>query len=489
MKRTTYIKKLQQKTDDFVLVGDYNGTNKEVTIRHLACNREFKRTAGYFLQEPKCPHCHRDHVQGLDINVDLPKDIEQLELYHGANVPIWFRHSCGHEFRISPKLFLDGKNHCPICSKGNSLEMAQQKLGAEWIIIPETYTSMTRLCTIKHKCGFMIQRSVGKIVYNKIMPRCPKCSKNSILNKQREFNRRLWDIYSKYSHNELVHVTIHNHTVALQCNFCGEKFSLSKTHNCEGRKKFLQRRNFESKVINHPDYEMLEDFKGFNIEHNFIHKTCGHIFSATPSKVFGRDNRGKTACPNCMGVKGMRKTNRQVQKELDTRYGKNEFILLSEYHSCEEPITVRHSCGHEYQVRAESLLHPSSGRDKYSKCPACVKSVNSRGARKIEDWLMQQGLEYKREYIFSDCKDSYNLPFDFAVFYNGRTYLVEFDGKQHYEYVPYFGKESFMSTRKHDKMKNDYCRLRDIPLLRITWLSYDHVEFMLDEFLYGLTLE
>jgi hypothetical protein len=48
---------------------------------------------------------------------------------------------------------------------------------------------------------------------------------------------------------------------------------------------------------------------------------------------------------------------------------------------------------------------------------------------------------------------------------------VEYDGKQHYEYIPYFHKsyEAFMNQRYRDYMKEQMCRENGIILLRVPY--------------------
>lgn len=64
------------------------------------------------------------------------------------------------------------------------------------------------------------------------------------------------------------------------------------------------------------------------------------------------------------------------------------------------------------------------------------------------------------------------LRFDFALLQNGEVfYLIEYDGMQHYKPIKYFGgNEGYDKTVMRDKIKNDYCANKNIPLLR---LKYD----------------
>lgn len=98
----------------------------------------------------------------------------------------------------------------------------------------------------------------------------------------------------------------------------------------------------------------------------------------------------------------------------------------------------------------------------------------------IEGILNKAGVLYKREYRFIDCKDTYPLPFDFAILNESGnvTHLIEYDGKQHYSPVEFFGGEvEFQKRVKHDKIKNAYCADNDIQLIRLPYtLSFDEID-------------
>ena len=77
-------------------------------------------------------------------------------------------------------------------------------------------------------------------------------------------------------------------------------------------------------------------------------------------------------------------------------------------------------------------------------------------------------MKYKQEYIFNDCRDTNPLPFDFAIEdKNGRAYLLEYDGGQHFEEISHWGK--LEDRRKHDLIKNQYCFKNNIRLIRIPY--------------------
>lgn len=96
----------------------------------------------------------------------------------------------------------------------------------------------------------------------------------------------------------------------------------------------------------------------------------------------------------------------------------------------------------------------------------------SKGEDKIAKLLSEKGLQFKREFIFPDCKSlrGKSLRFDFAVFQNGKLVcLIEVDGIQHFRYTPYFHKYkiAFQRQQEWDRRKNAYCLSKGIPLIRV----------------------
>ena len=67
----------------------------------------------------------------------------------------------------------------------------------------------------------------------------------------------------------------------------------------------------------------------------------------------------------------------------------------------------------------------------------------SRGEVKIEEILSEAGLTFKEEYSFPDLTSTSGRPlrFDFVVFDDDGQidFIIEYQGKQHYESAPKFG--------------------------------------------------
>ena len=109
----------------------------------------------------------------------------------------------------------------------------------------------------------------------------------------------------------------------------------------------------------------------------------------------------------------------------------------------------------------------------------------SRGEIKIEEVLQSAGLDFEEEYSFPDLVSSSGRPlrFDFAVFDDDGNidFLIEYQGKQHYEASQKFGgKRGLYQQQFNDNKKRRFCALHDFKLIEIPYteenlITYDYI--------------
>ena len=94
--------------------------------------------------------------------------------------------------------------------------------------------------------------------------------------------------------------------------------------------------------------------------------------------------------------------------------------------------------------------------------------------QKITKILQENNINFKREFTFSDLlgDGGGRLRFDFGILdaNDNLLYLIEYDGIQHFE-INCFGnnKNDFDILKKYDKIKEEYCKNNNIPLIRIPY--------------------
>lgn len=93
----------------------------------------------------------------------------------------------------------------------------------------------------------------------------------------------------------------------------------------------------------------------------------------------------------------------------------------------------------------------------------------SSGEKDIAQLLIENNIDFKREVTFPDLiyeGTNGKLRFDFFV---EDKYIIEFDGKQHFEEIKYFKSTDLKETQKRDEIKNTYCHHHGIPIIRIPY--------------------
>ena len=107
----------------------------------------------------------------------------------------------------------------------------------------------------------------------------------------------------------------------------------------------------------------------------------------------------------------------------------------------------------------------------------CPKCNFSKGEIKILNFLTENNIKYIPQKTFEDCKYKTNLEFDFYL--PDYNMCIEYDGEQHYEANKFFGIKSFKLTKIRDEIKNNYCLVNKIKLMRIPYFDYLNVNAIL----------
>ena len=202
-----------------------------------------------------------------------------------------------------------------------------------------------------------------------------------------------------------------------------------------------------------PDIEVIGQYIGAKTKILHRCKIDNHEWMATPSNIL----QG-TGCPEC------KKRNLEITHE---EYVKKAFDVnpdvevVGKY--CGSAIKILHRCkidGYEWMVRPHNILF---GRG----CPKCTLS---KGEKIITSWLNSNDIYYEAQKTFEDCKDKRVLPFDFYL--PNYNILIEYNGKQHYEPVDYFGgQKAFEAQVLRDNIKREYCQKNNILLFEIPYYS------------------
>lgn len=129
-------------------------------------------------------------------------------------------------------------------------------------------------------------------------------------------------------------------------------------------------------------------------------------------------------------------------------------------------------CGNETDVVTDCLTSGS--------ILSCGCVVTSYGEQQIDKMLRENNIDFLPQKTFSDLfgVDGGLLRYDFAILNSENCIerLIEFDGPQHDKPADFFGGQAaYDKLVEHDKRKNEYAFIHNIPLVRIPYSQRDKI--------------
>jgi len=403
---------------------------------------------------------------------------------------------CGH------KIKLDGSNSLAYCHPELLLEWDYEK-NKELGFDPKkiTYGSHKKVFWICKKCGYKWEATINKRTMGR---NCPACAGHKI---KLDDSNSLAYCYPElllewnYKKNKDLgfdpkKVTCKtNKKVFWKCKKCGyeRKTSISSRTNgngclsCAGQVIKPDGSNSLStmfpKLLKEWNSEKNKDLdpKRITSKNNkkvwWICKKCEYEWEATIS------NRTKgSGCPSCAGQVVRKNGSNSLaychpELLLEWDYEKNNKLglypkkIISGSHK--KTFWICKKCKYEWKASIGSRT------DKNIKT-GCPKCNESKGEKKIGKWFKNNKIEFHSQYKFNDCKNKRKLPFDF--FLPKYNILIEYQGRQHYQSVDFFGgEEEFIKRQKLDKIKEKYAKDNNIKLIIISHWEKDNIEQILNK--------
>jgi len=117
----------------------------------------------------------------------------------------------------------------------------------------------------------------------------------------------------------------------------------------------------------------------------------------------------------------------------------------------------------------------------------------SKGEEVVQEYLIRNNIAFIREQEFDGLinrKTGYRLRFDFYL--PDLRACIEFDGKQHTEYIEDFDKgdkNKVVQRIFRDGLKDKYCKQKGILLLRISYKEFNSISKILNGFINRYSLK
>lgn len=178
-------------------------------------------------------------------------------------------------------------------------------------------------------------------------------------------------------------------------------------------------------------------------------------------KSYQEHIRLKQGCPKCSRVTDKESYIEKANEIHNFKYDYSKF----EYKGCRDIVKIICPKHGDFTLISYSHLNGIG-------CPKCK---SSKGELTIEKFLDENKVNYESQKHFEDCKNINTLPFDFYLpEYN---LCIEFDGKQHFDKNSIYYSDSIV---KNDKIKTNYCRDKNIDLLRISYKEINKINKILE---------
>lgn len=261
---------------------------------------------------------------------------------------------------------------------------------------------------------------------------------------------------NKYDYSLVIY--INNHTkIKIVCPNHGVFFQKPKNHlignicgKCRGLYTTLNSFIEKAKNIhgNKYDYSSVL-FKNLTTKITIICNKHGKFNQLPNAHINGQ------GCPKCCGLfKTTDDFILEAKKIHGDKYDYSKINYINSYNKLDILCKIHN-------------IFKQSGNDHLQGkgCPICKES---KGEKKIREYLIKNNIKYIQEYKFKDCKNVQSLPFDFYL--PDYNVCIEYDGIQHFKPINRFGGENgYFKLKFNDNIKTHYCFNMNIKLIRIKY--------------------
>jgi hypothetical protein len=223
--------------------------------------------------------------------------------------------------------------------------------------------------------------------------------------------------------------------------------------------KIITTIDFVSKAVekhnNLYDYSFVE----YTTAHSKIAIICqehGLFYQTANSHLNGR------GCPNCAKIAAFTNHTQSLFEFIErakTIHGDKYDYSKSIYTKAIEKIEIICPIHGSFQQTPNNHLNNKQG------CPKCF---SSKGEETIRQFLIQHNIVFAEQYRNPNCKDIRPLPFDFYL--PDYNLLIEYHGRQHFEFIPKFHKTTkvFQDSQRRDQIKREWA-IQNMNYLEISY--------------------
>lgn len=306
------------------------------------------------------------------------------------------------------------------------------------------------------------------------------------MHKQKFIDRVLPIHGEKFDYSNVPDEFLCTDRVNITCKDCGYSFSVVYSNHMHGTgcKKCQYKRLPQNNKLPLSDFidrhnkiydKKFEYISGYNGCLSYITLKCLECMTIFSRRV--SSHLEGYGCKKCQ-IKNLPQnkpwTNDKFIENMNKLHS-NKYTYLSDYTNSNGELKILcNTCKKEFIQSCESHM-------KGNGCPSCNFS---KGELKISKFLDTNNIKYELQKRFDECRsnDKYMLRFDFYL--PDSNICIEYDGIQHFQPVNRFGGiDRFLKTKENDKLKDEYCKLNSIKMIRISYKEFDLIDNILGDLL------
>jgi predicted Zn-ribbon and HTH transcriptional regulator/very-short-patch-repair endonuclease len=325
--------------------------------------------------------------------------------------------------------------------------------------IVDKYSLIPIKCTI---CQYAWLCSIDEHIIRKCI--CPNCSKHTKWTLHRFlFRAKLihgidFD-YSLITENLIINTQT---KLPITCNKCGYFWMQAIKHHINSKsgcpdcahnapwtlERFLARANLKHGVTFNYDKITVQHIKNALSRVPITCTICKYELLPTIDTHINTPS----GCPNCADTDGDRYDYSKIT-EKDVRNANSRLSM-----TCNK-------CQNNWCTNVTDHINRECG------CPICK---SSKGERKCNDLLIRLKLPFESQFKIQELG---RKRFDFMFEFNNNSYIIELDGKQHHEFVPYFHKteNNFLYKQSIDIEKTITAVKNGYYIIRIDHTQFDNI--------------
>ncbi|CAH6421759.1 Hypothetical protein KVN_LOCUS445 [uncultured virus] len=395
----------------------------------------------------------------------------------------------GHIIMIVVENFINRKSRCIFCSRSKPRKKHKKNYDRQIVnleiiklifekegyqVLNKTYENYKT--NIRYICPNNHQGKITFYLFNILKTRCGKCRYEKL---SFDFSLNIEQIKKEFENLNFILLSTkyegYNNKLEYECpsghynesSYAVWRKSKEKCYTC-----YITKMK-EEKKFSHEKVKQIFEAKGCKLlTENYINakQKLNYVCPQGHNTIITLDGFSRTEQTICGFCSNVYKHSLEKIQEEFSLIGYE--LLSTEYINAHNNLKVKCNKGHIIKI---SYTHfKSSNR----RCGICKLNL---GPKIIKEYLDKNNIPYELEYKFNDCKDKRELPFDFYV---NNQFLIEFDGKQHFKPIDYFGGiDAYTSLINRDFIKTSYCIYKKIPLLRISFLEFKIINQLVENFI------